>query len=140
MKREITKTLNKKRKGFTLVELIAVIAILAVLSVGAITGYSNVRAGAEKAVNKSNAAVIANTLNTYNMLASDSHKIEIDTNVTDDKLAALVLTTSGANADLVDMNLSIDTTGIDIAEAKAYLFYYNNKWGVYDTDPNPAGP
>lgn len=127
MKREITKTQNKNRKGFTLVELVVVIAILAVLSVGAITGYSNVRDGADEAVAKANASVIVNSLNTFNTLAHTDNQITTTTAATYAKLTSLVLDTD--DGDLVSMDLSISATNTEYTAAIAYVDY-TSRWVV----------
>jgi len=63
---EINEIIKKKKRGFTLIELIAVIAILAILGailVPKISGYSD-SAKAAKAI--SDAAIIVNAVSAYN--------------------------------------------------------------------------
>jgi type IV pilus assembly protein PilA len=59
---------SKKRKGFTLVELIIIIAILAILAVAAIIAYGNIQDNARTSLNRANAATIVRAVNTYNSL------------------------------------------------------------------------
>lgn len=53
--------LRKKKKGFTLIELIIVIAIIAILATIAIPKFGNIREDANKKVDEANAKTIANT-------------------------------------------------------------------------------
>ena len=56
---------NKKRKGFTLVELIVVIAVLAILSVLAVVAFQNVQSGARTAAINADAARLASHINMF---------------------------------------------------------------------------
>lgn len=79
------KGIVKKRKGFTLIELIAVMAILAVLGailVPKITGY---KAKAQKSNIQSSAKTLLNTIDAYNS-DKDGEK-QLCVNVTKDKAA-----------------------------------------------------
>ncbi len=66
----MTKTLIKKDKGFTLIEIIIVVAVLAILTAIAVPIYSGVQENAEIAVAKSEASNLANQLNLYNSFAN----------------------------------------------------------------------
>ncbi len=63
------KQVNKKRKGFTLVELIVVIAILLILAVAAVGAYSGFELQARKASLKSDASAVVTALNDLNSFA-----------------------------------------------------------------------
>lgn len=94
--------MNKKRKGFTLVELIVVMAVLLVLSVLAVLAYSNIQENFRDAARSSDAMAVARSLNTYNSACGAGFKIGINT--TDDGF----LTTSTAT----NFSNTIKTDGI----------------------------
>jgi type IV pilus assembly protein PilA len=54
------KNLRKKKKGFTLIELIVVIAIIAILSAIAIPKFGSIKQNAKEKADLSNAKIIAN--------------------------------------------------------------------------------
>lgn len=58
--------LKKKKKGFTLVELIAVIAILAILAAIIVPRVANYTTNATSAKQKTNARTLASAIETYN--------------------------------------------------------------------------
>ena len=69
-------TKKRKKKGFTLIELMAVIAIIAVLAavlVPTVTGYIT---RAKKAAVITQARTVMNAVETYNQSASDTNKIK----------------------------------------------------------------
>ena len=71
--------LKKKKKGFTLIELMAVIAIIAILAaviVPTVTGYIN---RAKKTAIITECRTVMNAIETYNATVSESSKI--DTNL-----------------------------------------------------------
>lgn len=77
---------NKKRKGFTLIELIVVIAILAILAAVAIPQFFSLIDRANQATLVANAAEVANAINVYNATAptditSTSGWTELDTHL-----------------------------------------------------------
>ena len=59
------KNLNKKKKGFTLIELIIVIAIIAILAAIAVPKFGEVRANAAFKTDVANGKTIANSVITY---------------------------------------------------------------------------
>jgi prepilin-type N-terminal cleavage/methylation domain-containing protein len=61
---------NKKNKGFTLVELIVVIAVLLILAVLAVVAFQGITQAAAQAAAQADARSLAQTLNTFNSLAS----------------------------------------------------------------------
>jgi prepilin-type N-terminal cleavage/methylation domain-containing protein len=66
---------NKKRKGFSLVELIVVISIMLVLSVLAVVAFTNISDSAREAAERADANAVARSLNTFNTLAiADTNK------------------------------------------------------------------
>ena len=94
--------MNKKRKGFTLIELIAVIAILGILAlivVPKISGYTN---SAKKAKERANAKAIMNTIEIYN--ANANSPITDDTKTMDDITGGTSITLEDVDGkqDMVD--------------------------------------
>lgn len=63
---------NKKKKGFTLIELIAVIAILAILGAILVPNVLGYRRKAEKANIQSSAKTLLNAIDTYNSDKEDA--------------------------------------------------------------------
>jgi type IV pilus assembly protein PilA len=91
---------NKKKKGFTLVELIVVIGILLVLSVLATVAYNNLAAQAEIAGLRSDAATLARALNVYNSLITNKDEriltiANLNANANSTDTVSLKLATSG---------------------------------------------
>jgi len=68
-------TLNKKSRGFTLVELITVIGLLAILAVLAVMSFQNINDNAQRAVITSDAGAVARALNSWNSVAHTGHRI-----------------------------------------------------------------
>jgi prepilin-type N-terminal cleavage/methylation domain-containing protein len=60
--------MSKKKKGFTLVELIVVIGILLALAVLATVGYGSLADQAKRAALRSDAVTVAKALNTFNSI------------------------------------------------------------------------
>jgi prepilin-type N-terminal cleavage/methylation domain-containing protein len=71
----LTNAKSKKRKGFTLVELIVVVAILLILAVLAVMAYSNITASARRASFRYDANSIVRALNMYNGLAPAANRV-----------------------------------------------------------------
>ena len=70
------KLINKKRKkGFTLIELIVVIAILAILAAVAVPNFIGITDSARKATENGAAAEYANAININNATATAATKI-----------------------------------------------------------------
>jgi prepilin-type N-terminal cleavage/methylation domain-containing protein len=99
------KKVNKTKKGFTLVELIAVIAILAILGAVLIPRIGGYQQKARKSNLQSSAKTIVNAIYAYNAdktgTASTADKIEDDDSVADavalinDEVNTVVINTSG---------------------------------------------
>ena len=67
---------RKKKKGFTLIELIVVVAILAILAAVAIPNFVSLQSRAKQGVDVGNASTIAGAINIYNaMQTADTTKI-----------------------------------------------------------------
>ena len=113
------RTLAKKRKGFSLVELIIVIGVLAILAVAAIMIIGNVRDNARTAANRSNAQSIIRAVNTHNSLSTTPHTLTGDSAAMSTALAALVLTEDEAGG--TEMNLGISISADEYAEAWAWI-------------------
>lgn len=95
---------NKKKKGFTLVELVVVVAILAVLAVTAVMSVGNISSQASDAAAIADANAIIRALNTYNAMAGTP----IESDLTVAKLQGLNLSTAKTPPDLIDMALGVD--------------------------------
>lgn len=80
---------NKKKKGFTLVELIAVIAILGILAMIVVPKISNYTSDARKNRDLANAKTIAQAVEMYNTEHEDKDQITEDTPLTDVKDALI---------------------------------------------------
>jgi prepilin-type N-terminal cleavage/methylation domain-containing protein len=106
---------NKKRKGFTLVELIVVIGILLVLSVLAILALSNISDAARRSANSADANTLARALNTYNSVAVV--KVSVVPTASNGKFD-LNLTTSNAP---VAMDLSVTTDSTRAASVRSLI-------------------
>lgn len=104
---------RKKKKGFTLIELVVVIAILAVLSVVAVVAYSNIRQDAVNSADNANGAAIVRALNTYNALGGTTTVPAITTaaQVTIDASGAIVLKVDGPPV----MDMSVIITADELA-------------------------
>jgi len=63
---------RKHSSGFTLVELIIVIAVLGMLAAIAVPNLVSVRSNAQSTVDRTNARLLANSVNSYNILYGDS--------------------------------------------------------------------
>ena len=69
------KHLQKKKKGFTLVELIVVVSVLLILAVLAVVAYSNITDSARQAALRSDASTLAGALNNYNAMCPGNNVI-----------------------------------------------------------------
>ncbi|MCL2014261.1 MAG: prepilin-type N-terminal cleavage/methylation domain-containing protein [Oscillospiraceae bacterium] len=128
------KMLSKKRKGFSLVELIIVIAIIAILSVVAVIAYANLQADAKDAILMSEASFMSRTLNTFNSLTGTP--LTAKPSYADVTGTALKLsTTKTPTADLINLDLTIDPS-TNSEEAYAWVTFAGGKFGA----SKPATP
>ena len=67
----ISKKMSKKRKGFTLIELVVVIAILGILAAIAIPRLSSSRDGAEQTAHEANIRTIESAVGLYQAETGD---------------------------------------------------------------------
>lgn len=93
------KSLTKKKKGFTLVELIAVIAILAILAAIIVPRVANYTAKASNAKYLADAKTIANAVEAYNADNTDPTKAIIDGNSLSDIKGKLMSTDTDKSKD-----------------------------------------
>lgn len=106
--------LNKKKKGFTLIELMAVIAIVAILAavlVPTVNGYIN---RAKKTVVITEVRDVMNAIESYNVTATNPIETGYDLNKTDNKKIMVILNDAGffdnANTpDSLQADMSYDT-------------------------------
>jgi type IV pilus assembly protein PilA len=76
--------LTKRKKGFTLIELIVVVAILAILAAVAIPSFLGLQKKAKQGTDIGNASAIAGAINTYNAVqATDVAKISVKADAKD---------------------------------------------------------
>jgi len=100
MLQKLNVSLNKKKKGFTLIELIIVIGILAILAVLAIPAVAGYLDNSRAQTNISNAKMIYNAASAYiasNPSAEDDD-VTIDNLVSNDFLASVPKTAKNAEA------------------------------------------
>jgi prepilin-type N-terminal cleavage/methylation domain-containing protein len=98
IKKEGNEMKNKKKKGFTLIELIAVIAILAILGAIIIPNVLGYTAKANAAKYKADANILMNAINSYNADSSTTVPISVisgtaatgTTNITSDASTYMV--------------------------------------------------
>ncbi len=104
---------QKKKKGFTLIELIVVIAILAILAAVAVPSFIGITDTARTAQENGAAAEFANAINIYN--TSETTKITLATMGTTQKdLDALIKTLSEAKAGSLAPTLSGDINAANV--------------------------
>ena len=109
MAKFLTYTRNKKRKGFTLVELVVVIAILLALGVGAVMALGGMADTAERAALTSDANTAVRSLNLFNTLADSTRRItNVDTHPGTNGRSGDTLTLGlSAPPDLIDADMSV---------------------------------
>ncbi|MHB1454473.1 MAG: prepilin-type N-terminal cleavage/methylation domain-containing protein [Saccharofermentanales bacterium] len=92
---------NKRRKGFTLIELIVVIAILAILAAVAVPNFIGMTNKAQTATEVAAAAEYVNAINIYNTLNSNA------------KIAAIPATATALNLTLGELMPVTEFTDAD---------------------------
>jgi prepilin-type N-terminal cleavage/methylation domain-containing protein len=97
--------MRKSNKGFTLVELIVVIGVLALLAVGAVLAFTNVQRNARIAAANSDAARLADALNTFNSNAATGARIR--------DAAGIAAAIPAASPTRVNLPISMTGTGLD---------------------------
>ncbi len=103
---------NKKRKGFSLIELIVVIGILAVLTVVAVANYGNLTTQARNASLHADATIISRSLNIYNAM-SPSDITTLAADGSDASAGSIPLVLSAADIGItggLDMSVQISQT------------------------------
>lgn len=125
------KKTDKRRKGFTLIELIVVIAILAILAAIAVPNFIGLTKKANNATEVSAAAQYATAINVYNALVTvETDKIVAPTNAADVTAINNKLTTAK-----IPVNTDM-TADILFSNVFARLQYLD---GVFMVDPALKG-
>lgn len=115
------KLIGKKKRGFTLIELIVVIAILAILAAIAIPSFIGITDNADAQVDLANAKNLATAINAYNSLNPDA-KLTAEGADTQAALELQNLWPAGLSADDISDawdNLTISAEGIALADGPA---------------------
>lgn len=125
--------LKKKRKGFTLVELIVVLVILGILAallIPALTGYLN-KANERKLITECRYAVLAGQTTASQMYANQTLTID-NLNISFDKIEEL----AEIPGSIEEIDCNLDTGKITLLVYKAtnnqYVIYENEKYSVVD--------
>ena len=126
------KTQNKKRKGFTLVELLVVIAILAILASVSVVGYLSFTNKAKQSKCETEALQVREVINGTLM---DGKELTVGNYTA--KLENNTLTLSPVNEEFNDVDTAISTLFTDLAglnKADSTEFTYKGSVLTYTTD------
>ena len=119
---------NKKKKGFTLIELIIVIAIIAILAAVAIPKFGEVRKNANVKTDVANAKTIANAVTALiaeDKLTVPADDLEIVSNASGDagKIAEYLQNVPTPKSEDGNFTVTINENGGVIVEADGKTFF-----------------
>ena len=129
--------MNKKRKGFTLVELIVVMAVLLVLSVLAVMAYSDIQETFRRSARVSDAGAIARSINTYNSACAPGNIIIAHAAVAGVSAGLPAITGTAATSFLFPLQL--DTTDSDLLDMNLSVTLEGSRWNDRTAQITTAG-
>lgn len=119
---------NKKKKGFTLIELIIVIAIIAILAAVAVPQFGKIRENANAKTDIANAKTIANAVST--LLAEEKITLS-DSNIVGTNITITSSATTDTPAGIIKQYLQTAPTGkLKAQKGKNFIVNIDANGGV----------